>query len=85
VNGLAASALGQFAPHVVSAAQNGSPMLMKLAGRAIGLGDADQQALAAGKVPWWAISIGALAVGFVIGVRVESSAPASVPKWLKGK
>jgi len=85
MNGLAEVALGQLAPHVAAVAQNGSPMLLKLAGRAIGLGDADQQALSQGKVPWWAIAVGALAIGFVAGVRTEASAPASVPKWLKGK
>lgn len=85
MNPLAQQALGALPlGDIMHAAKNGSPALLSLAGRAIGLGADDQQALVGGRVPWWAITVGALAVGFVVGVRVEAKAPQSVPKFLKG-
>ena len=84
MNPLAQAALQQLPlGELASVAQNGSKGLLRFAGRAMGLGDADQNALAAGKVPWWAIAAGALAVGVVVGVQWEAKASQSVPKWLK--
>jgi hypothetical protein len=86
MNPLAQAALQQLPlGQLAGVVQNGSASVLKFAGRAIGLGDAGQEALAKGKVPWWAISIGALAIGVVAGIQWESRSPGSVPKFLKGK
>ena len=63
----------------------GSPALLSMAGRAIGLGADEQQALANGKLPaWFWVAAGVLG-GVVIGVQVQRRWPQHVPNFVGGK
>lgn len=60
---------------VLHAAKNGSPHLLRLAGRAFGLGEAEQTALVQGKLPFWLwITVG-LAGGVLVGVQIQKHWP----------
>jgi len=68
-----------------SVARNGSPDLMAAAGRAFGLGAGERQALLAGKIPWWTMLLGGIAIGFVAGAQVHGRWPDKLPGWIAGR
>lgn len=70
---------------LASMAKDGSPLLLEVAGRALGLGQDERAALGRGALPWffWA-TIGA-GVGIVVGVQVYKRWPEKVPAFVKGK
>jgi hypothetical protein len=70
---------------MLSAAQNGSPALLKVAGRAFGLGQAERTALVNGKIPGWFWAVGGVAIGVFAGVRLHSLLGDKLPVWLRGK
>lgn len=53
----------------------GSPGLVRTFGRAFGLGQAEQTALAAGAVPWWLWVTFGVGVGVIAGVQLQKRAP----------
>jgi hypothetical protein len=55
--------------------QNGSPMLINAAGRMLGLGDAEQSALAAGGIPKTALVVLGLVGGVLAGLYVGKRWP----------
>lgn len=65
-------------------ARNGSPLVIKAAGRLLGLGEEERDALLGGRVPWWVWTVGGLAVGVVVGVQVYKRYPEKVPDFVKG-
>lgn len=65
-------------------ARNGSPLVVKAAGRLLGLGDDEREALLGGRVPWWVWTVGGLTLGFVVGVQVYKKHPDVVPGFVKG-
>ncbi len=66
-------------------ATHGSPVLLRSVGRIWGLGIAEQDALARGRVPAWAIAVLAVSGGFVAGALVYRKWPGPVNKVLGGK
>ncbi len=66
-------------------ASSGSPAILDMAGRAVGLGDAERTALSAGNVPAWFWITTGLLVGVVVGVRVHRNWPKYVPNAVKGR
>ncbi len=66
-------------------AQNGAPIAIQAFGRFLGLGEAEQNALTAGKIPWWTWLLGGLVVGTVAGVRIHKAWPTKVPALIAGK
>jgi hypothetical protein len=69
---------------MLSAAQNGSPALLRVAGRAMGLGEAERTALANGKIPGWFWALGGVAIGVFAGVRLHRMVGDKLPEWLRG-
>lgn len=66
----------QFPHEVVSGTlKNGAPGLVRAAGRAFGLGQTEQNALAAGQIPWWLWTVLGLTAGVVAGVQLQKRAP----------
>lgn len=53
------------------AAQHGSPLVTSAAGRLLGMGEAERDALSSGKIPGWVLLVGGLAAGIVIGARIH--------------
>lgn len=81
--------LGSILPMVANGdaakiAQNGAPMLVQAAGRLVGLGDEERNALVNGKIPWWVWTVGGLTLGFVVGVQVYKRYPEKVPEFIRG-
>lgn len=73
-------------PETVSSfAKNGSPMLVRAAGRLLGLGEGEGVALTQGRIPWWVWTVGGLAVGVVAGVKLYQKYPDSVPEFIRGE
>jgi hypothetical protein len=69
---------------IADAAVNGSPVLVSAAGRLVGLGQTEREALVEGRIPKW-LWMGAFLVGgFVIGVRVQKAWPSRMPRWVAG-
>jgi hypothetical protein len=64
-------------PHEVvsSTMTQGAPGLVRAAGRAFGLGQAEQNALAAGQVPWWFWAVFGVGAGLIVGVQVQKRWP----------
>jgi hypothetical protein len=58
---------------IIDTLQNGSPMLLNAAGRMLGLGEGEQQALAAGAFPKVALVglgiVGGVLLGLYVGMR----------------
>lgn len=83
--------LGELIPLIansgvaVEIAKNGSPMLVRAAGRMLGLGEGEQAALRQGRIPWWVWAAGGIAAGFYAGVQVYKRYPEHVPEFVKGK
>lgn len=61
---------------IIDTLQNGSPMLLNAAGRMLGLGEGEQQALAAGAFPRSALVglglLGGMLLGLYVGKRWPS-------------
>lgn len=69
----------------LTVAREGSPLLLGAVGRIVGLGEAEQRAITAGKIPWWTIAGLGLAVGFFAGARVERKYRGKLPKAIAGE
>lgn len=78
-NGITASHVGIF--HEVM--KNGSPSVLSLAGRAFGLGEAEQTALINGKVPFWIWVTLGITGGVVIGIQIHKRWPSKIPEALR--
>jgi hypothetical protein len=63
------------AEYIQSTVTHGSPGLVRAFGRAFGLGQAEQTALAAGAVPWWLWVTFGVGVGVIAGVQLQKRAP----------
>lgn len=63
------------AEYISNTVTHGSPGLVRTFGRAFGLGQAEQTALAAGAVPWWLWVTFGLGVGVVAGVQLQKRWP----------
>lgn len=61
-------------------AQHGSPLLINSMGRLFGLGETEQQALAKGEFPRWAIFVLGIGAGLAAGVFAQRRWPATVSK-----
>lgn len=70
---------------MMDVAQNGSPALLGVVGRAFGLGQAETRALTNGKMPVWFWLTAGLAGGVWIGVQVHQRWPSKIPAWFMGK
>ncbi len=70
---------------VRSFTSEGSPLLLRAAGRVFGMGQAEQQALMTGQIPWWVPTLAALAVGVVVGSRVQRKYPKALPALVSGR
>lgn len=60
-----------------------SPNTLKVAGRFLGIGDAEANALMSGKVPAWFWVVLGVAGGTYIGVQLQRKHPEKVRKVLK--
>jgi hypothetical protein len=60
---------------VVEVAQHGSPFLLNAVGRMLGLGQAEQQALARGEFPRWAVLTIGIGLGALVGVYAHRRWP----------
>lgn len=69
---------------VAHAAQNGSPIVLEAAGRLLGLGASEREALASGRVPGWLWAVVGLGAGVVVGVRAYRKWPSKFPKVISG-
>lgn len=56
---------------LMQAVEQGSPLVLRTAGRFLGLGQDEQRMLVNGEVPVWVWATGALALGVFAGVMVE--------------
>jgi len=70
---------------IAKAATEGSPMLLNFAGRALGLGQVEQAALAKGSIPGWFWATAGIAVGVVVGVQIYKRWPEKVPAFVQGE
>lgn len=70
---------------VLAVAKEGSPLLLDVAGRAFGLGQAEREDLSAGKIPWWTWAVLGLAAGFTLGARMERKHRGKLPAIIAGK
>lgn len=70
--------LGEMASH-------GSPMVLRMFGRALGMGDAEAGALARGQIPTWVWVVVGGAAGVAAGVYVHRTWPSQIDGILKGK
>ena len=70
---------------LAKAATQGSPLLLNAVGRIYGLGAEERASLFGSGIPGWTWGVAALAVGFVVGVRVYKAYPSKVPALIKGK
>jgi hypothetical protein len=70
---------------LLQAAQGGSPLLLNVAGRALGLGQAEQAALAQGNIPGWFWAVAGVSLGVVVGVQVYKRWPDKVPAFVQGE
>jgi hypothetical protein len=73
-----------YAGHVARAASDGSPAVVKAAGRLLGLGAEERDALARDGVPGWAWAVIGVGAGIVAGVRIYRRWPNKVPKLISG-
>lgn len=70
---------------VAHVANSGSPVFLTLAGRMLGLGASEVQAVKNGHFPaWFWFSVGTLA-GIAAGVMLEEHYPGTLRKFVKGK
>lgn len=79
INGLS----GQDIQTYANIAKQGSPALLSFVGRAFGLGQAEQQALVAGKFPTWMWILLGVGAGTAVGVYAQKRWPQHVGKVLK--
>jgi hypothetical protein len=56
-------------------ATEGSPVLLNAVGRAFGLGRGEQQALANGAMPGWALALLGAGAGLAVGIYVQRKWP----------
>jgi hypothetical protein len=67
-------------------ATSGSPLLLRSIGRLYGLGEAEQNALARGRIPGWSLLLVGIGGGFVAGALAYRTWPGALGKVLgKGK
>ncbi len=66
-------------------AANGSPALVTAAGRLVGFGQEEREALIAGRIPPWLWIGMALVGGVLIGARVQNTWPKALPRWATGR
>lgn len=64
---------------------NGSPTLLRIVGRAFGLGTAEQDALVQGKIPAWLWVVAGFAGGAYAGAYAQKRWPHYVANVLKAK
>ena len=69
----------------IEAAEQGSPALLGMFGRAFGLADGETAALKRGNVPGWIWAIVGIGVGASAGVWAYRKWPEKFPSWLIGK
>lgn len=69
---------------VVELAQNGSPLLVRSAGRLLGLGAAEQQALTTTGIPRWAVLTVGLGLGFFVGAWAYRRYPKPLARLVGG-
>lgn len=70
---------------MIDVAQNGSPALLSVVGRAFGLGEAETRALSTGKIPGWFWLAAGLAGGVWAGIQLHDRWPDKIPTWMMGK
>jgi len=70
---------------MLTVAKDGSPLLLEVAGRALGLGQAERAALGQGALPWWFWGTLGITVGVVAGIQVHKRWPDKIPAFMKGK
>lgn len=70
---------------MIDVAQNGSPALLNVVGRAFGLGEAETRALSTGKIPAWFWLATGLAGGVWAGIQVHRRWPEKIPAWVTGR
>ena len=70
---------------IAKAATQGSPLLLNAVGRIYGLGAEERASLFGEGIPGWTWAVAALAVGFVVGVRIHKSYPTKIPEIIRGK
>jgi hypothetical protein len=70
---------------MIDVAQNGSPALLNVVGRAFGLGEAETRALSSGKIPAWFWLATGLAGGVWAGIQVHRRWPEKIPAWVTGR
>jgi len=84
--------LGSILPMLASSAQGadvaklataGSPGLLRAAGRLLGLGEVQQDQLTQGRIPWWIIAVGGVALGVAAGVKLQQRYPHRIPAFLR--
>lgn len=63
------------ATEVQKIAASGSPALLNIAGRAIGLGQAETNALVKGNIPSWFWATAGVLGGIVIGIQIHKRWP----------
>ena len=76
--------MGASAQDVAHAAQHGSPVVLEAAGRLLGLGANERDALARGRLPGWLWAVVGLGAGVVVGVRAYRTWPRKFPKVISG-
>lgn len=69
---------------LAQAAQHGSPLVTGAAGRLLGFGEAERDALSRGGIPGWLLLVAGLGVGVVIGARAHKHWGARLPKIISG-
>ncbi len=71
-----------FDPASIAAMQQiatrGTPVVLEAAGRLAGLGQAEQNALLSGRVPFWLLLAAGVAAGWVLGVQAQKRG------WVRG-
>jgi len=68
-------------------AKDGSPLLLQALGRVYGLGPQERAALGqsgSGGLPNWTWAVLGIAVGVVVGARVQKKWPSAFPKIIRG-
>lgn len=64
-------------------AQHGSPLVLGVVGRSLGLGPPEQAALARGGLPWWLLLGGGLIAGVAVGAYVHKRWPEALPETMR--
>jgi hypothetical protein len=70
---------------MMNVAKDGSPLLLEVAGRALGLGQTERAALANGALPWWFWGTLGVTAGVVVGIQLHMRWPEKIPAFVKGK